>query len=161
MKSVEMECALASWFNYRVNLIVPNVHWGMNIHECDLLVVSKAGYVTEVEIKRTVADLRAEAKKRHNHDMGNAKRLIKYLYFALSSQMLKKDMEQHQMIRDLVPAHAGILIVHTKEEVGHRQKVRRWREALPNKMATKISEKERYQIARLGAMRIWNLKRRK
>jgi len=60
----EMECALAGWFDYRQNLIVPCVYWGVGYytHECDLLIVSRAGYVTEVEIKISRSDLRADAR---------------------------------------------------------------------------------------------------
>jgi len=60
----EMEIALVRFFNYRTNLIVPNVHWGMNMHECDLLMVSKAGYCTEIEIKVTRADIKRTRKSR-------------------------------------------------------------------------------------------------
>ncbi len=60
----EMECALAAFFDSRANLIVPRVHWGMaDLHECDLLMVSKVGYVTEIEIKITRADLKKDAEK--------------------------------------------------------------------------------------------------
>ena len=57
----EMEVALAAFFDSRRNLIVPCVHWGMNMHEGDLLMVSMAGYCTEIEIKVTRADLKNDA----------------------------------------------------------------------------------------------------
>lgn len=48
----------------RSNLCVPNVSWGMGIqYEADLLVVTKAGYCTEYEIKRSYADFLADMKK--------------------------------------------------------------------------------------------------
>ena len=71
----EMECRLADYFGYRKNLIVPNVYWGLDMHECDLLVLSQAGYATEIEIKISIADLRADAKKVHGHRSGGR---IKY-----------------------------------------------------------------------------------
>ena len=62
--TTEMEVALAHYLNMRVNLIVPNISWGMFIHECDLLVITPAGYMWEVEIKVSKQDLSRDSKKR-------------------------------------------------------------------------------------------------
>lgn len=44
--------------DYRRNTVVPNAYWGLGLTwEADLLVISKAGYLTEVEIKVSKADL--------------------------------------------------------------------------------------------------------
>lgn len=147
----EMEVALSAFLDYRVNLIVPNVYWGMGIHECDLLVVSKAGYLTEIEIKISRADLRADAKKWHGHESDRIKRL----FFALP------DYLEHCI--DMVPERAGIILVRPKANVPgvypYHPRCREIRSAIRNKDATKISDADRYKIARLGALRIWNLKR--
>jgi len=63
MTSKEIEILVADYFNYRANLIVPNVSWGLGVHECDILVLTKAGYAWEVEIKTSVADVKADLKK--------------------------------------------------------------------------------------------------
>ena len=47
-----------NFFNYRANLIVPNISWGLGLHECDLLVLTSSGYATEIEIKVSKADLK-------------------------------------------------------------------------------------------------------
>jgi len=158
MKTAEMECALANWFDYRVNLIVPNVHWGMNMHECDLLILSKAGYATECEIKISRADLKADSNKRHDHDSGRAKRVIKYLFFAVPEKLKEAALE-------FAPERAGIILVRPADPaetlpylMGPR--CQRIREPVVNMQATKVPELERYKIARLGALRIWNLKRK-
>ena len=148
-----MECALAIWLNYRQNLIVPNVSWGISgLHECDLLVVSKAGYLTEIEIKVTRADLRADKKKWHGHES----RRIKRLFFALP------DYLEHCI--DMVPERAGIILVRPKANVPYvypyHQRCREIRKAQRNKDAGKITVTDRYKIARLGALRIWQLKRK-
>lgn len=153
MKTVEMELALASWFDYRMNLIVPNVHWGLEMHECDLLCLSQAGYATEVEIKISIADLRADAKKAHGHRSGGR---IKFLWFAFPTN-LKKKLDD---IEELVPERAGILFVKPDDDDNfHVPKVRRHREAV-KQPARKFTDLERYKLARLGALRIWNLKRK-
>jgi len=150
--TVGMELALSSYFDYRTNLIVPNVSWGMNIHECDLLVVTKAGYCTEVEIKVTRADLRADAKKWHGHNSP----MLKSLWFALP------DYLDHCL--EFVPARAGILLVRAEPNIRgvypHFPRIRVVRNPEINKNAPKLTESQRYKVARLGALRIWGLKRK-
>lgn len=144
-----MECAVATWFNYRQNLIVPCVYWGLSDwHECDLLIVSKAGYCTEVEIKITRADLRRDAKKAHGHRNPG----IKYLYFALP------DYLEHCM--EFVPDRAGVILVRAYKEGDWSPVCRRARAPICQKHAAKMTDRQRYQVARLGAIRIWDLKRR-
>lgn len=66
MKTIELEIAIMEYFGIRQNLIVPNVSWGMNgLHECDVLILSKAGYATEVEIKISKPDLLKDRDKKH------------------------------------------------------------------------------------------------
>jgi len=103
VKTIEMEIAVANHFNARQNLIVPNVSWGFCIHECDLLIVTKAGYLYEVEIKVSRGDLKNDMKKQHNHYDSR----IKNLYFAIPKK-LEKDIE-------FIPKEAGIMLVHKKE----------------------------------------------
>lgn len=136
-----MEVALANHINPRANLIVPNVHWGLFIHECDILVITKAGYAWEVEIKVTKADLLNDKKKKHGHKDHR----IKNLYFAIP-HYLKEHI-------DHIPERAGIIIVN------ERKRCKVVRKPKSNKNPYKFSEKERYQVARLGAMRMWTLKR--
>ena len=150
----EMELALVSYFNYRQSLIVPNVYWGMGIHECDLLIVSKAGYLTEVEIKITRSDLKADAKKWHGHRSD----IIKRLFFALPDYLESIDCIE------MVPERAGIIIIKPKDNVPgeypYSPRCREIRPARRNKVAGKISDRDRYKIARLGTLRIWALKRK-
>ncbi len=147
----EMEIALSQFLRYRVNLIVPNVGWGMNMHECDLLVVSKAGYLTEIEIKITRADLRRDLKKRHLHKSPRIKRL----FFALPDYL--------ESCQHMVPERAGIILVSAADRAStypYSCGCRRIRAAVTNKAAGKITDYDRYKIARLGALRIWDLKRK-
>lgn len=46
-----LQIACARYFNPRKNVIVPNVSWGMALHECDILVMTPAGVAYEVECK--------------------------------------------------------------------------------------------------------------
>lgn len=162
MKTLEMEIALAEHFNARVNLIVTNIHWGMFIHEMDLLVLTKAGYASEVEIKVSRADLVKDKEKRHGHF--DSQHRIKHLYFAIPEK-LRPHIEH-------IPERAGIIIVsksmgrfgrytkdgyETYEQQTYPCDVIRQPQVLSK---YKFSEKERYNMARLGAMRIWTMKKK-
>lgn len=145
MTTAEMECQVATFFNWRVNLVVPNVSWGMGLHECDLLVCTKAGYLWEVEIKVSKSDLKKDAEKRHGHYNPN----IKHLYFAIPNYL--EDCIEH------IPERAGIVTVAPKDE---RQwwRVKKIREPQTNPGAKPLTPEQRYTLARLGSMRIWGLK---
>ena len=136
-----MEIAIAEWVGTRTHLVVPNVSYGMYVHECDLFVLSKSGYATEIEIKISVSDLRADAKKWHAH----RSRRIKFLYFAVPEQMRKCMGE--------IPENAGVIVV---SDGGHCELLRK---PTANKLALKLSADDQFQLARLGALRIWGLKR--
>lgn len=143
--TTEMECLVARFLNARANLIVPNVSWGMGLHECDLLVCTKAGYLWEVEIKVSKADLKKDAEKRHGHR--NPK--IKHLYFAIPNYL--EDCIEH------IPAHAGIITVAPADQKVWGR-VKQIRAPETNRAATPLDYNARYTLARLGAMRIWSLK---
>jgi len=147
MKTLDIEIALAQYFNPRTNLMIPNVHWGFSIHECDMLVMSAAGYLSEVEIKVSLSDLKKDKKKEHGHEDDR----IKCFYFAMPKKLLKHS--------DLVPERAGILSVDYSPTPGH-YKIFLERGAVINKKAPKMRIGEMYELARLGALRIWTLKRK-
>ncbi|MDA3900034.1 MAG: MmcB family DNA repair protein [Spirochaetes bacterium] len=144
MKTSEIEMAMVRHLDARKNLIVPNVYWGMFDHELDLCVVSKAGYITEIEIKVSLSDLKKDRAKKHLHY--DKKDRIKYLYFAIPAK-LAKHIEH-------IPKNAGVYVVTTKGRVVKIASSKPW----PKARALTIEE--RYIVARLGALRIWNLKER-
>jgi hypothetical protein len=150
--TLDMEIALANHFDYRQNLIVPNISSGMHIHECDLFIVTKKNYCYEVEIKISKADLKKDSEKKHNHKSGKIKRL----YFAIPDHL--------QDCIEYIPERAGIIIVRKNKpsEYYYQQTydVREIREPVENNNSTPLTDKERYNVARLGTMRIWGLKRK-
>lgn len=158
MKTVttpEMELALAQFLNPRVNLIVPNVSWGFFKHECDIISISKSGYATEYEIKISKADLLKDKKKEHKHEDHR----IKALYFAIPAYM--RDCIEH------IPERAGVIIAEEYEKrfqvngIPTRKNTLKFRLVRRAKESTnpyKFTDADKFQIARLGAMRIWGLK---
>jgi hypothetical protein len=136
----EIQIGLARYFDYRKCIIVPNVSWGMfSDRECDLIVMRSTGYLAEVEIKISVADLKKDLEKHHHHFSFR----IKELYFAMPEKMVTSC--------HLVPEHAGIIIM--RKGLG----VDLIRKAEVNKQARALTDKEQFKLARLGAIRVWPL----
>lgn len=143
----EIECRVAGFFNYRQNIVVPNISWGMGIHECDLLIVRNSGYGIEVEIKISKSDLKKDREKQHQHISNK----IKELWFAIPDYL--KDCTE------FIPERAGILVLDRDVYYGRVYiNLRILRKAKVNKSAVRFTDQERMKIAHLGTMRIWNLK---
>lgn len=142
---LQMEIAIATWYGIRVNLIVPNVSWGLFNHECDLIVMTKSGYATEIEIKVDKYDLINDKKKKHEHKDNK----ISQLFFAIPEYL--KEYIDH------VPERAGIMIVRPDHRIISCM-VERIRGSVDHKY--KLDIHDQFQLARLGSMRVWGLKRK-
>ena len=147
----EIEVAVVEWLGVRERLTVPNVSWGLNMHECDLLTLNKSGYASEIEIKVSKSDLKADAHKSHLHRSNR----IRHLYFAMQKEM--------ECCEEFVPIQAGIVLVwHDADAYGDKPRYRCQlvRRPITNKCARKFTPEEVLDLARLGTLRIWTLKRR-
>lgn len=143
-----MEFYLANYFKPRVNIIVPNISWGLSgMHECDLFIINPSGFCTEVEIKISLADFKKDFEKKHDH----SDERIKNFYYAFPHIIYNKNKE---FIDKMVPDHAGILIVDNKTNV----KIIKGNKS--NNTARKLTDKEILKVAKLGCLRIWNLKKK-
>lgn len=132
------------------HLVVPNVSWGLGLHECDLVSVTPLGYASEIEIKVSVADTKKDMDKKHNHESEK----LKYLYFALPKEIFEK-------AEPFIPARAGIYTVEAykwRKELRYRVELVRKPEV--NKGHRKLTEDEMNQLRRLAAMRYFSLLRR-
>lgn len=140
----DIEIAVANHFDYRRNLIVPNVHWGLGLsYECDLVVLRPSNWGFEVEIKISRSDIKADLRKFHKHDC----KLFRELYFAVPAA-LADDAN--------IPVRAGILSV-SPDDYG-RLRVETVRPAERRRDATKWEPRYRTALYRLAAMRTWTLK---
>ena len=146
MKTIDIEIAIMNYLGIRQNLIVPNISWGMDLHECDILCLSKAGYATEVEIKVSKYDLFKDKEKWHGHYDDK----IAYLFFAVP-ESLKLIALAH------IPKRAGLFIAEKKKSNGEISIVQ-IKSCLKNKNAVKWNNEERSKLGRLGTMRILKLK---
>ena len=150
--TLEMEIALMEYLDVRRNTIVPNVSWGMELnnkplHECDLLVLSKAGFAVEIEIKISKADLLKDKEKKHKHSHN----LIKFLTFAVPENLRELALKE-------IPKTAGLYVVERWRHY-NGYTVRNIRGAVQNKDAVRWNMEQRMKLLRLGAMRSLTLKK--
>lgn len=141
MNSLEVELAVAKYLNFRTHLIIPNVSWGLFDYEMDMAVITKSGRLWEVEIKVSKSDLKADLKKRRQHNDHRVSRL----YFAIPESMAQSI--------ELIPERSGVLVVKPDFKVVEIRKPK-------INAAPALEEKEIQKLQHLLAMRIWGLKRK-
>jgi len=144
----QVEIAVINHFNPRRNLIVSNVSWGLfAYHEADLVILSPYNCGTEVEIKVTAADIKADLKKRHGHK----EEIIRDVWFAVPEELADDPN---------IPSYAGIIAVKKWKTRSGKQRYSCVRKRLPvkNKDFRKFTEAERQKLLRLGCLRIVGLK---
>lgn len=147
IKTIEIEESLSRYFDFRKNIIVPNISWGLGVHECDIFVIRPSGYATEIEIKISKSDLLVDAKKTHHHSSVK----IREFYYAIPIKLL-------ECIND-IPLHAGILVCERNEN-NNIVYSKLHRKAKINTDSRKLTDKEILKASHLGTMRIWSLKRK-
>lgn len=148
---LEMEVAISKLFPIRKHIIVPNISWGLLNHEADLVVMRSTGVLIEIEIKVSVADFKKDFKKQHGHkDYGGR---ITEFYYAIPFNLLEKCLP-------LIPEEAGIIVVQEYEYSDNKKSVyaKIEKPAHRIKNSRKLTDKEQYQLARLGCLRIFPLK---
>ena len=141
--TLQIELAVVNYFNPRMNIIVPNIWWGIGLkYEADLVVLRPSGFAIEIEIKTTASDIIADTKKSHRHDSD----WFKELWFAIPENL---SQNLH------IPERAGILLIKNHKNGYYAKAMRPPR---INKMAKKWPSEKREKLMQLGIMRIWGLK---
>lgn len=117
--------------------MIPNLSWGLLAYEADFVIISKTGYMTEVEIKRSLADFKADFHKSHTHDAEQ----VYYFYYCVPEKIYDKAIEflHHRKLGDYNTDYPAVL--YYTETGKHR----------------KLFIEEILQVARLGQLRYWNL----
>ena len=138
--TAEVGRVVGNFFRPRQNIVVPNVSWGLFVHECDLFVLTKNGYRIEIEIKVSRADLVKDKTKSHGHN--NIK--IKKLFFAIPEKLNVPEIIVH------VPERAGIIVVDKKG----RCKI--IRAATVRSDAKKLDDSYVMKLLRLAYLRYWD-----
>lgn len=136
-------------FHFRRYLIVSNVSWGLLPWEADLLVMTSAGYVSEIEIKISIADLKRDRSKAKWRQWDDYHSMIKARWFAMPA-----DVWEHKEACSCIPAGAGVIVC---------QKPKPWNfgasvvvEATQSATTKPLTQDEQFKLARLGTMRHWS-----
>lgn len=164
-------------FYIRQNLVVPNCDWGFLNHEADLLVMSKARYLTEIEIKRTWADFMADFKKKHTHydrklshfyyavPLSISERVFNWLYkgkyCCKAKGILRYEHSEVTGYTENNPNQCGLIIYASNEEVyssGVRIGTCCLNVAAKRMGHYKVTEDEEKKLLRLLGLRVWRLK---
>lgn len=141
LNTQEVEYAVANHMNPRMNIIVPNIYWGMGLsYEADLWCMSPSGYITEIEIKISKQDIKAEQKK---SIYAHKSKYVKRFYYAIPEYLAECEY---------LPVNCGLITVTTY------LKCKIIRSARINKDAKKLTEEKKLKFLHLGCMRIWGLK---
>lgn len=134
----------------RSNIIVPNVSWGMGInYEADLIVVTKAGYATEYEIKRSYSDFVADFAK--DEDAHKAPWVYKFYYVIPLG--IKEKVEVFLQNTGLMDDTPAILFYDETPKFFSNGS------CAYRKGGRKMFLEEQLKLAKLGTMRYWDLRK--
>ncbi len=142
-----------------VFFLMENVSWGLfNWGEVDLLVCSKALYLTDVEIKLSISDLRADFRKRKWRS-NRFKADIKHHYYAVPKEIEVRAIsviEQHR-------PNSGIIVVEKKlcgsgGNEYHIESCRVLKQSKANNKAKAFPGDKLINLARLSMFRYWRKK---
>lgn len=149
-------------WNPRTDIMIPNLSWGLLPYEADFVVVSKSGYLTEVEIKRSWEDFKADFKKKHNHDAEQ----VYYFYYCVPVSIIGKVKEflmekygegyslcapavlwydENGKVREAIDDNLRCFGMHYASSIS------------PNVKHRKLFLEEQLTVARLGQLRYWSL----
>lgn len=156
-------------FNFRQNLMVFRVTDISNIvnHECDCLILSKSGYLTEIEIKRSYADFLADFKKNsgRGHSTDSHIKAFYFLVHESFSERVRKYLEEDKKLPEAIYVYddRGVIVNHIsqfqmKEDIGKKCGCSPYLVSGLNWFSCwhspkKLFIEEQFQLARLGSMR--------
>ena len=124
------------------------------MYEADIIVLTRAGYIYEVEIKTSLADLKADFKKKRFHNDSR----IKYMWYAIPKNLFEK-------AESLIPEWAGIFVIKPRQGRKQTKEESKELEAIQIRLPKcrsqyKATKNDRAVLTRLAALRIWGLKKK-
>lgn len=174
IEQIQDRLARIDQFNIRRNIVVPNVSWGLLNYEADFVSMSKSGYLTEVEIKRSWQDFKADFQKKHLHDDPR----VSFFFYCIPKSIKEKVMDALYIyektdnkfrpykisgIHEGVPSNSGLITFDNHDWDGNPCD---WISidfvtmAGRRRFARKLTDREQIKLAHLGCMRLWDLKKK-
>ena len=133
------------------DLMVPNVSYGLLSYEADFIIMTPNGYLTEIEIKRSFEDFKADFKKEHRHNDEK----IYHFYFCVPEIILDK-VKSYLDKTYLYPSNIPALL--TYNELGYITKQKYgYSGAYRNEKPRKLFLEEQLKLAKLAAFRYWSI----
>lgn len=159
MNSKQVQWCLSNYYDSPVGLrkaefIVPNINFGWG--EADYFFVSKSGYGTEVEIKVSIQDLRADFGKYKWQQArpNNRDAVMKRFYYAVPEEIAGRALAVIENCEIPQVKEAGLLVVSIEN---HRPHVIESRPSGVNKLAKKLNDTQKLAYYRTAHFRYWTL----
>ena len=155
VQQIQLGLRNSDLFNQRSDIIVPNLSWSILPYEADLIGISRSGQVTEVEIKRSLADLRADYKKDHRHDAS----CVTYFFYCVPEKLVEKaktvilECEQKRCVVPITEKDCPALLYYNeKGQIFHTGfgKAKRFG-------FHQSSSEDRESAGRMASLRYWGL----
>lgn len=151
LEQIHLALRNSGLWNKRFDIMVPNLSWGLLPYEADFVIVSKSGYMTEIEIKRSWEDFKADFKKDHKHD---DERVFYFAYCvpeSISDRVIaylkeKKQDERNFILPAVLTYSEDMRIGVTELKIFDNHNAQKRRKLFLEEMLT---------IARLGQLRYW------
>lgn len=151
VKQIQYALRYSGIWNPRADLMVPNVSWGLLDYEADFIVMTPNGYLTEIEIKRSWEDFKADFKKDHKHDDER----IYHFYYCIPENIFDKVKDYLDSLYTHPLNKPAILTYNeggniTRQNYGYTG-------AMRNKKCRKLFLEEQFKLAKLAAFRYWSI----
>ena len=137
-----LEASGLEWLRYHKGCFIVMMERGTAHGRPDLMGVTKDGYCIEIEVKRTVADFKADQEKRHRVDEWTNDGKVRQLYYLVHPSILEK-------VTPLLPAGCGLMTVNPSRRSLARMpeliiKVR----AAVRKHSRQLTDAEKWELCR-------------
>lgn len=153
MNEFEIQNALYKFLSIKGHeFIIPNIYLSGGVwSEADLISVTKAGYISEYEIKISRADFKADLKKRKHHFFEKNNRCFQRYFWFVTPDGLVKPEE--------IPNYAGHI------EVSKPRRYDPWFRCSVKKnpmrlSGEKINDRQKEKIYRGYMLRYWDMRHR-
>lgn len=152
VKQIQYCLRYCGYWNPRADLMVPNVSWGLLPYEADFIIMTPNGYLTEIEIKRSFEDFKADFKKNHEHDDER----IYHFYYCVPAGIKDKVIEFLNETYKYSGERSKPALL-TYNELGNITKERYgYSDARRNPKVRKLFLEEQLKLAKLAAFRYWS-----